>query len=162
MNYHHLVVTYVRECMGVISVAFSRTPTSTNWNVHNQTCVALANPRWYVCKETRLRIGRPMVRLWLSEVHVCWFLNCILHRSSQVCSLLIVEPLWVFEDGARSLFEHVSLWCLLFGLHWTTYESNRSLFIEPSCSRPIYLVTWPQRKSCMRIEHRITFRIFTK
>ena len=41
---------------------------------------------------------------WWLEVHVCWFLDWILHRSSQLCSPLSVpKDLINFEDVVQSL-----------------------------------------------------------
>ena len=53
---------------------------------------------------TGSKIRPPLIQLWLSEAHVCWFLNQI-HtcRFSHSCSLLSVGQLFVFEDVVQSL-----------------------------------------------------------
>ena len=74
--------------------------------------------------KSRLKIGPPLIWVWLWDVHLCWLLKWI-HMSSQLCSLLSVIRV-VIDIWRRSPipFKHVSLWCLLFDPHQTTYQSN--------------------------------------
>ena len=54
---------------------------NTKWNLW---CIGN-----YATKQHQ-QIGLPLIHLWLSEVHVCQFLDWV-SRASQVCSLLCVE-----------------------------------------------------------------------
>ena len=50
-------------------------------DLHNETCVALANLRWSIKKKLNQKSNLLMIQLWLSEVHIWRFLNRI-HRPS--------------------------------------------------------------------------------
>ena len=67
--------------------------------------------------------SNPPDELWISEVHVCRFLNQI-HRSSQFYSLSGVEQsIKIWRCSPISL-KHVSLWWLFFDSHIITQQSN--------------------------------------
>ena len=71
-----------------------------------------------------------MIQLWLTEVHVVvGFLNSI-HKSSQLCST--VECGVVIKIGRHSpiSFKHVSLRCLVFDPHQTTYQSSVGVWLR--------------------------------
>ena len=99
---------------GCYSIRFPCSATSTQPN------------SWCVRKSVLKYMHKPD---WKSEVHDCWFLNWV-HRSSRLCSLLNVECLLKSEDILQSLLNHVSLWCLLFDTHQTTYQSNLGIWLR--------------------------------
>ena len=103
-------------------------------DLHNKTCIALANPQW------NLLHRKTCVALSNLQRNICK--NWIENRTSlenwkgMFVDFLIghIGPPIVFTIMCRIVvkiwrrsvvyFKHVSLWCLLFDPHWTTYQSN--------------------------------------
>ena len=82
----------------------------------------------------------PWYWLCLSEVHGCWFINYI-HRSSQLCSLLVWSCKIKIEDTVQISFKHVSLWWLFFDPHQSTHKSNIGVRLDkqPKNTRITYM-----------------------
>ena len=77
----------------MFSMFFQSNCTTKLCCVDKSTMKHLQKPNWQL--DLRLFSYR------LLEVHVCWFLNWI-HSSYQLCSLLSVEWLLIFEDPTQS------------------------------------------------------------
>ena len=99
----NLASNFKESYVGVNWFRFSCSPTSSNQiyktklmlhqQIYDETYANIIS-----------KIGPTMIQLWLSEVHVCQFLNYI-RRLSQLCSLLSVEYLVRFEDIVQSLLD---------------------------------------------------------
>ena len=94
----------VSKACGYYLVRFSCSPPPTDQITQPKMCVLPQQINLESFAPTGSKIRPPLIQLWLSEAHVCWFLNQI-HtcRFSHSCSLLSVGQLFVFEDVVQSL-----------------------------------------------------------
>ena len=109
-----------------------------------------------------LKIGPPLIWLWLLEVHVCWVLKLDTWVFPSVYTIECREVIHTQRYGPIS-FRHVSLWGWIFDLHRTTYQSNLGVTLRKrATSYPCNLYPWrPTRGWCfiaptkMEVEEKI-------
>jgi hypothetical protein len=116
-----LTSTSFKVC-GCYSVCFFMFSVVLKLNLHNETCAAWANLRWRIRKKSHWNSDLP----WCSYGYrKCTFVRFI--QNTEVLSIVFTVACGVdYKTWRLNLisFKHVTLWCLFFGLHWTTHRSN--------------------------------------
>ena len=111
---------FLHKVCACYSTCILCSPASTSLDLHNKTCVAWANLHWSI-NENRIANRTS----WLSEVHVCWFLDWTCRSSPRVFTIEcgVGNTIWSC-CRPQSIKYHVSLRDLFFDPQLTAYQSN--------------------------------------
>jgi hypothetical protein len=122
------------------------------WNGHLCLCGIWQGFEWRTIMNT-IKIWHVLMIFGICAQNIWYILDALLGSTIDTLGRAYVtlkrnkfshmSSSYQYQDVIQSLFKHMSLWCLLFDPHWTTYQSN--LGNEPlkitSHLRPIYLMS---------------------